>query len=285
MYALLLCYRRGRRAGRFAFRDHWRVRRASVIAELKSALGYDSYAQIHRASRLNILYLGILASRSWPLTALFSVMQGLPVPRLTRRANVAAERWDAVEIFRYESRETFLGALTSAAGLAAAKRLSADALGLVRHSAAVVSEIVPVYDDPGLGWPRTVTLFCLRARPPMTRAAMLERWRTAHRDLVLSLQPGLGYLNYDQLHARDASELMAAVEAFGATEGSFDGVAVIAYRNQQDLIRRLFSPATQIGNLKLVRDEVNFIDGRNSALVFGEATMVAGSGTTQPPSG
>jgi hypothetical protein len=31
------------------------------------------------------------------------------------------------------------------------------------------------------------------------------------------------------------------------------------------------SPATQVANLRLGKDEVHFIDGQNSALMFGEA--------------
>lgn len=283
MYELLLCHRCARSAGRTVLREHWRTVRAPLVATLKDALGYEYYGQLHRASRLNPLYLGILASRSWPLTALFSVVQGLPLPKPFRRADLADERWDAVELFRYGSREALVAALTSEAGLAAARRLAADAIGLVRYGAAVISEVVPVYDDPALRWPRTATVFCLRARPPMTRAQMLERWRTAHRELVLSLQPGLGYRNYDQLHAREEPELASAIGAFGVTESTFDGVAVLAYGSQRELLARLFSPATQFANLKLVRDEVNFIDGRNSALVFGEVELVAVSEALRSP--
>lgn len=274
MYELLLCHRRSRRTGRGAFRDHWRSHRASLVAALKDQLGYDGYVQLHRSSRLNILYLGILASRSWPLAALFSVIQGLPLPSWRSRTDRIDERWDAVEIFRYESRAALVAALTAPAGLAAAARLSADALGFVRHSVAVVADVLPAYDDPALPWPRTVTLFCLRARPPMTRPAMLERWGGAHKALVQSLQLALGYRRYDQLHARETIEIVPAFKALGVSAGSFDGVALLAYGSQWDLIRRLPSPATQIGNLKLVWDEVNFIDGKNSALVFGEAEVL-----------
>jgi len=280
MYELLLCHRRSRHTGIGALRDHWRHRRGPVVTELKGALRYDSYVQVHRSSRLNILYLGILASRSWPLSALFSVLQGRSVPPLMGRPGRCNELWDVVESFRYASHMALVEAVTSDVGIAALKRLSADALGFVRQCAAVVAEVLPVYDDPSLGWPRTVTVFCLRARPPMTRDSMLERWRTAHRELVLSLRPTLEYRKYDQLHARDAPDL--ATEAVGVPIGTFDGVAMLAYGSQWDLIKRLLSPATQIGNLRLSKDEVNFIDGRNSTLVFGEAYAFSGGETLAP---
>lgn len=271
MFELVLCHRRSRQTGIGVMRDHWRGTRAALVAQLRGALGFERYVQVHRVSRLNTLYLGILASRSWPLGALFSVLQGLPVPPLTGRGGGFEEKWDVVEAFRYGSEAALVQALTSGAGVAALERLSGDARPLVRHGTALLVEVLPLYEEAGLGWPRAVTVFCLRARPPLTRETMLERWRTIHRRLVLSLQPALGYRHYDQLHVRAATELAPAAAALGVPFGDFDGIAWLSHGNEGELKRRLLSPATNIANLRLSKDEVNFIDGRNSALVFGEA--------------
>lgn len=271
MFELVVCHRRSRHAGIGAVRNHWRDTRTALIAELRGALRFERYVQVHRASRLNSLYLGILGSRSWPPAALFSAAQGLSVPPLTGRAGGFDEMWDVIEAFRYESPAAMIQALTSKAGIAALERLSGDARALVRHSTALPVEVLPFYEEPGLGWPRAVTILCLRARPPLTREAMLERWRTTHRQLMASLRPALAYRHYDQLHAQATAELAPAVAALGVAVGDFDGIAWLAYGNEGELKRLLLSPATQIANLRLGKDEVNFIDGRNSALVFGEA--------------
>lgn len=271
MFDLVVCHRRSRHTGIGALRDHWRGTRTALVTELSGALRFERYVQVHRASRLNSLYLGILGSRSWPLAALFSAAQGLPVPPLTGRGGGSEEMWDVIETFRYESPTSMIQALTSKAGIAALERLSGDARGLVRHGTALSVEVLPIYEEPGLGWPRAVTMLCLRARPPLTREAMLERWRTTHRRLVTSIRPALRYRDYEQLHVQATAELAPAVAALGVPVGDFDGIAWLAYGNEGELKRGLLSPAMQIANLRLSKDEVNFIDGRNSALVFGEA--------------
>jgi hypothetical protein len=273
MYELLLCHRRGNWVGRGALRSHFRNHRRAVVKELQPALGFDGYSQLHRYSRLNILYIAIRATRSWPIAALFSLLQRLPLPSFGGGRVANDERWDLVEIFRYASRDKLLAALQSAQGSAALERLKADALGRVRRSVAIVTETKTVHDDPTLGHPRTVTRFCLRARPRTTRVQMLNRWGSSHKTLVAALRPQLHYREYDQLHAQAEETALPVIGAAGAEP--FDGVAMLAYENQGALIRRLVDPRTLIANFKLVKDEVHFADLQRSALVFGrEETVV-----------
>jgi hypothetical protein len=270
MYELLLCHRRGHWVGRSALRSHWRNHRRTVVKELQPALGFDGYSQLHRYSRLNLLYIAIRATRSWPIAALFSLLQRLPLPALGGGRAANDERWDLVESFRYASREKLLAALQSAEGAAALERLKADALGRVRRSTAIVTETLTVHDDPTLGHPRTVTRFCLRARRPSTRVQMLNRWGSSHKTLVEALRSQLHYREYDQLHVQSVPEERVKPAAIGAAGSeAFDGVAMLAYENQAVLIRRLFDPRTLIANFKLVKDEVHFADLQRSALVFG----------------
>ena len=151
MFDLVVCHRRSRHTTIAALRDHWRGPRAALVTELKGALRFDRYVQVHRASRANTLYLGILGSRSWPLAALFSAAQGLPLPALTGRGGGFDEMWDVIEAFRYESPTAMIQALTSRAGIAALERLSGEARSLVRHGTALAVEVLPIYEEPGLG--------------------------------------------------------------------------------------------------------------------------------------
>jgi len=263
MYELLLCHRRAHFVTPGAFFDHWRGRRRQVVAQLRPALGYAQYVQLERASRFNILYLAIRASRSWPITALLAALQRLPLPSFFTGSE-SDERWDIVESLRYASREDLDAALGSPAGADALERLRADALGRVRNSATLVTEDLVVSNDVALGYPRTVTRFCLRALAPLTHAQMLERWKTAHKALVTSLQAPLGYREYDQLYVEPASPAGAR---------GFDAVAVLAYGAESSLLRRLLDVRTQLANFRLVKDEVHFIDLGRSALVFGTETV------------
>lgn len=270
MVELVIFHRRSKRTSRAAFRDHWRGRRADVVAASKSALAYKSYAQLHRTSRLNPIYLAMALSRTWPIVAFFSALNGLPIPSLKRTATHGDERWDAVEIFHYESREALEAALTSPKCTAAIARLAADALGLTRYSAAMVAERHTAYDATADGAPTAITLYCLRARPFMTRTVMLEDWSLHHKKLAVSLQQPLAYSRYDQLYAaQTTTALKTALAGLDPPATDYDGIAVLGYAGQKTLLLRLFNPATLIANFRLINDEVNFIDHRNSALVFG----------------
>ena len=163
-----------------------------------------------------------------------------------------------------------IAALTAGAGKRAVARLVEDHAAKVRRTTIVIAEEVRVAEESNRANPRIGTMFCLRTPAGMTRDEMLEYWGSSHKRLVLSLQRSLGYRAYDQLHARSDSDLTALVELFGGHVGEeFDGVALLVYKNQFQLIRGFLNPFTQISNLKLVKDEVGFIDGQRSSLVFG----------------
>ena len=50
----------------------------------------------------------------------------------------------------------------------------------------------------------------------------------------------------------------------------FDGIASLSYRAQWELVLGFLNPFTQIANIKLIKDEVGFIDAQRSPLVFGK---------------
>lgn len=271
MYEVLLCHRRNRQVSGKAFHTQWGDERRRLVLGLKEQLGYNRYSQLHQLSRWNILYQAIRLSRSWPFTAFFSALRGLPLPPLFRdRGTEREEQWDLVEAFWYPSREALLHSLTSQAGAEAGSRLAADGKRWVRRTAVITAEVFVANEDSTLRYPRIVTLFCLRTLSSMTREQMLDHWGTSHKKLVMSLQSALKYRKYDQLHVRSAPELTTVVENLGGSAGEeFDGVAALVYGSQWELVRALVNPRTQIANLKLVKDEVTFIDHTRSALVFG----------------
>lgn len=276
MYKILLCHRRKKGLGYHKFHTHWRESRSRLVLDLHAELGYSQYAQLHQVRRINLLYQGIRFTRSSVVTALLSAIQGKRVRKSQRdRHTQREERWDVVDELWYPSREALVEALTSEAGVDAARRLVEDNTPWVRRTAVVTAEEFVAAADPEPHFPRISTMFCLRARPGMTREEMLAYWGETHKQLVLSLQHALRYRGYDQLHVRSAPELSAVVEKLGGSAGEeFDGVAELAHGSQWELVLGFFNPRTQLANLKLVQDEINFIDGQRSALVFGRQYLL-----------
>lgn len=270
MIDILLCYRRRRGLRRSGFRRYWKEERKPLVRALQASLGFPDYAQLRRSSRLNLLYVGIRLSRSWPFVALLSALQRRRIPPLFPGKGGAHEHWDVVETFTYASLEAAVTALSSPDGRAALARLRDDAEALVGNGAAVAMDRHPVHTDKALGHPRTATLFFLRARAPMTGSEMLEYWGGSHRALVEALAPAMGHRIYDQLHPTGDGSTVQAIEAFGGSQTDpFDGVARLCYRSQWTLIRRLIDPRLHIANVRLVRDELGFVELGASALVFG----------------
>lgn len=271
MIDILLCYRRRQDIGRSRFRAYWRSERKALVRVLQAKLGFPDYVQLRRSSRINPLYAGMRLSRSWPVAALVSLMRGTGLPSPFPKRGGAHERWDVVETLSYPSLDEAVAALSSPEGQTALARLRDDLEALVGNGAAIVADRQPVRADETLGHPRTVTLFFLRARPPMTAGKMLEYWGGPHRVLVESLTSAMGHRVYDQLHAIDADAPAAAIEPFGGEQSHpYAGVARLCYASQWTLIRRLIDPRLHIANTRLVWDEAGFIDLGASALVFGQ---------------
>lgn len=272
MYEIVLCYRHRDGVGSSAFRSYWDQERAALVRELLDDLGRPAYAQLQRASRFNPLYLSIRLSRSWPIAAFFSMLRGLKIPPFPPRHGGEDERWDVVETLTYPSRDVALAALSMPNGRSAIGRMWLDAVNRVRNGAAVAAEKLVVTRDETLGFPRAVTMFFLRPRPPRSGEEMLRYWSSSHRALVESLTTATGHRIYDQLHARDIDPAVPReVSEFGGHRTApFSGVARLGYANQWALLRRFIDPRLYIANTRLVMDEVGFIDLGSSALVFGK---------------
>lgn len=108
---------------------------------------------------------------------------------------------------------------------------------------------------------------------------MLNYWKDSHANFFVSLQDALAYSAYDQMYVRDGEDLTQAIDVLGGSVGEpFDGVARVAYDDQWTVGRGFFSLRTQIANLKLIKDEVTFIDGGRSTLMFGAVDRFSAGG-------
>ncbi len=180
------------------------------------------------------------------------------------------EHWDVTDELLFASKDAMVQALTSEAGTAAARRLVEDHTPRVRRTEVVTSEEFVAAPDPAPGPMDARTVFFLRRRPEMTREEMLGYWGDSHKKTVLSLQSNLKYRAYNQLHVRSAPELTAVAQRFeGAAAEEYDGVAELCFTSQWELVKGVFSITTESANLKLVKDETNFVDGQRSDLVLG----------------
>jgi hypothetical protein len=272
MYKVLLCHRRKKEIGHRAFHEHWLTSRKRLVLELRDQFGFSGYAQSHQLPRRNLIYRAIRATRSWLVTAFFAAKQGGRVPPPPDRQTQAEERWDVIDELSYPSREALLFAMTAEAGIGAARRLVEDQAPRARRTAVVIAEEFVAAHDPSVPASRISTQFFLRGLEE--RQEMLHYWATSHKELFLSLQSALKYRAYSQLHVRSAAELSAVKELLGGDVGEdFDGVATVTYGGQWELILGFFRPRTQLANLQLLKDEVRFIDGGRSSLVFGGQSL------------
>jgi hypothetical protein len=270
-YKMLLCHRRAPGQSREGFHAHWRGPRKDLVFELQKGLGFESYAQVHQYWRWNLIYQGIRISRSRFVTNLFARKEGQQIGPKPDRRTTLAERWDVVEELGYPSRDALVAALTATAGREAGARLAEDQRPRERHTAVIAVEVNPVI-GPDRGFPPVTTLFFLRRRPPLDRAQMIDYWKNRHSKFFASLQDVLAYSAYDQMYVRDGEDLTRAIDALGGSTGEpFDAVARVAYDDQWTVAKGFLNLRTQIANVKLIKDEVTFIDGGRSTLMLGEA--------------
>ena len=272
MYKLLLCHRCAQGLSYRQFHTHWLNQRSRLVLELKTQLGYTRYSQLHQLPRTNLLYQGILLTRSRLVTGLLaSKTTSETIYSQDYSCQIQQEeRWDVIEQFWYPSQEKLVKALTTQPGSEAAQHLLRDHQLHVRRTTAITAEEFVVVDSPSLSFPRINNMFCLRSPVGMTREAMLNYWSTEHKALVQSLQSPLRYRAYDQMYVRTTPALSEVVKTLGGSLGEeFDGVAALVYRRQSELIQGFLDLRTQIANLQLVKDETTFIDRQRSVLVFG----------------
>jgi hypothetical protein len=276
VYKLLLCHKRRPTTSTTHFHRHFRGSRAELVRRGKNALGYIDYTQLHQSSRLNPFYQGILLTRSRLVTGVLALLQKLPLLRSKRTDDtLELERWDVVEEFTYPTARALTDALSTGAGTAYCARLVRDQRGVSCLSAVVVGETFQVVKDPAPGETRVKNMFFLRALPALGHDEMLKYWGSEHRQLFAGYQRELRYTGYEQLHVRRSPEFDRVVTLLGGRQiPAFDGVAGVTYAGETKLAIDFISLSSQAANLRLVKDEVRFIDGPMSSLVYGQSQPV-----------
>ena len=271
MYKLLICHRSVPDLSYRQFHTHWLKQRSSLVLKLKSQLGYTQYRQLHQLPRTNLLYNGILLTRSPLVTGLLAAKAPENVSSQANSRHIQqSESWDVIEQFWYPSQEALVTNLMTQQGKEAAQQLVADQGSSVASTTVITAEEFVIDKPASLSFPRINNMFLLRSPRDMTRETMLNYWITEHKALVQSKQSALRYRAYDQLHVRSSPELSVVVETLGGqVSEEFDGIAVLVYGRQWELLQGFLDLRTQFANLQLVKDETTFIDHRRSVLVFG----------------
>ena len=170
----------------------------------------------------------------------------------------------------YESKASLLQAIASSAGIWAAQQLQQDAKPYVQKTLAIITEETIFASDPNSTGPRLVNLYSFRGVLSRHRMDVLNYWKTVHSKLALRLQAALNYRAYEQLHVQDGEEFQTLLQVFGeSSETGFDGIASLGYGNEGELMQAFLSARTQCANLKLMQDEVTFINAARSSLMLG----------------
>lgn len=291
MSHLLLCHRRAPGVSCAEFVQHFRGKRREVIGRHQRVLAHGEYRQVYQTSQLNPLYRGIKLTRDPALLALLprtgvvrdrasdevEAPDGAANARALPRHHAARSGagWDVVELLRFDSLDA-MRVLSSPSGRAIAADFVLDQRRWAGSSSVMITDSIIGTTFEHTPPSATSTLFFLRAVRPLSRRAMLDYWGSRHKHLFLSKQSALGYGAYTQLHVRDEPSLREVPQLWGDDgEAPFDGVACVSYAGACRVALDFVSPRALWANFELVRDEVTFIDGRRSVLVFGAEERVS----------
>lgn len=110
--------------------------------------------------------------------------------------------------------------------------------------------------------------FCIRRLPGMSRSEFQDYWRNHHADLVMSLQPAIGFKRYVQFHT-GLDKLTAKAAEFRNSPEPYDGIAELWWEDEDTMRRYSATEAARAGFAALYEDELNFIDLANSPMAYG----------------
>lgn len=115
--------------------------------------------------------------------------------------------------------------------------------------------------------------FCIRRLPGMSRDEFQDYWRNRHADLVMSLQPAIGFKRYVQFHG-GYDKLSTKAAEFRQSPEPYDGIAELWWEDEETMIKASSSKAARAGFAVLYEDEKNFIDLANSPMWYGTEHVI-----------
>lgn len=274
-YRLVLCHRRRPDVGRRELGAHWRKQRSELVSELRGALGFSRYTQVHAAPRYHPIYRILLWSRSRLGEVMFFPTR---LPRRLRevlgdgptREADDTDRWDVVDQLWFPSSEALEHAFTTPEGREAADRLRRDHARMAERTRVLVGEERVAAPDESPGRAETKILYLLRCLPEMRAEEMQAYWGSEHRTLVLSARDHMGYRGFEQVHTDRSETLARAAEALGGEAGDdVQGVASLSFDGASAMVGSLILPNRIVTNRRVLADELRFLDGPRCCMIFG----------------
>ena len=113
-------------------------------------------------------------------------------------------------------------------------------------------------------------VMCLRRHPDMSREQFQDYWLNQHAPLFKSFAETFRAKKYVQDHTLDTPLNAALRESRGMAE-AYDGVAVVWFESEEELVAAMSSPEGQRISGLLLEDESNFVDHTRSTAFIAKA--------------
>jgi hypothetical protein len=106
-----------------------------------------------------------------------------------------------------------------------------------------------------------VKLVCaIRRRSDLSKEEFYDYWLNQHAPLATTMIKKLGGYRYVQSHTSNEDLGLLFASSRGQVGQAYDGVTEVWFPSREALVNALATPAGVEANLRLARDEMNFID-------------------------
>jgi hypothetical protein len=130
----------------------------------------------------------------------------------------------------------------------------ATAAGLSALLASHVPQAAAATSDP-------VKLVCaIRRRSDLSKEEFYDYWLNQHGPLATAMIKKLGGYRYVQSHTSNEALGLLFASSRGQIGQAYDGVTEVWFPSRKALVKALATPAGVEANLRLAKDETNFID-------------------------
>lgn len=119
-------------------------------------------------------------------------------------------------------------------------------------------------------------MFCLRRLAHLSQDEFQAYWRDHHAPLVQEVAPVLRMRRYVQSHSFHEQVIAASIAARGNEVPPYDGIAELWWDSVEDIVEAGATREGRQAGRRLLADEANFIDLKNSPLFFVRETLFVG---------